>query len=347
MAHLANGLSPDKYDLHLGIITDSDPGPFKLPPWVTVHCLATSRVRSSALRLLQLIRRLHPQLILSGMFHLNFLVLLLRPFLPRDTRVLIRQNGTVSAALAFGDLPACTGILYKLLYPQADRVICQAASMARDLANTLAIAENHLAVLPNPLDIEALRAESGPRRQPGTPTSPHLLAVGRLAPVKGFDLLLEALAIVKATYPGVRLSILGSGPQDAFLKAMCARLGLGRSVQFLGEVSQPAHFFAEASLFVLSSRHEGMPNALLEAAAAGLPLVALPASGGVVDLLRNQPGAWLAADVSSPALAESLLAALQVLEPGKRFAHDFIEPFRIENSIHAYEDLIDATLAHA
>jgi glycosyltransferase involved in cell wall biosynthesis len=95
---------------------------------------------------------------------------------------------------------------------------------------------------------------------------------------------------------------------------------------------------------VLSSRHEGMPNALLEAAAAGLPIVALPASGGVADLLRDQPGTWLAREVSSTALAASLLEALADLRPGQRFTHEFIEPFRKDRAIHAYEDLIEATV---
>jgi glycosyltransferase involved in cell wall biosynthesis len=219
--------------------------------------------------------------------------------------------------------------------------------MAKDLARTLSISEERITVIPNPIDIEAVREATGRIVEAGLASNPHLLAIGRLSPVKGFDLLLDALARVKSSYPGAHLTVAGSGSQEPFLKAMCARLGLASSVRFLGEVSQPAKLFADASLFVLSSRHEGMPNALLEAAAAGLPLVAVPASGGVVDLLHNQKGAWLAKDISSAALAESLLKALHSLKPGERFTHNFIEPFRIETSMHAYEELIDATLAHA
>jgi hypothetical protein len=64
----------------------------------------------------------------------------------------------------------------------------------------------------------------------------------------------------------------------------------------------------------------------------------------VCDLLRDQPGAWLAAEVSSEALAASLLAALEVLRPGDRFAHPFIEEFRMARAIDAYEGLIETVL---
>ena len=94
-------------------------------------------MRAGAFRLLRLVRSLKPDLILSGMAHLNFLVLLLRPFFPRGTRVLVRQNGTISTTLAFGGVPWYTRLLYRLLYRRADGVICQTQSMAEDLAREL------------------------------------------------------------------------------------------------------------------------------------------------------------------------------------------------------------------
>jgi hypothetical protein len=63
-----------------------------------------------------------------------------------------------------------------------------------------------------------------------------------------------------------------------------------------------------------------------------------------VELLRNQPGVWLAPEVSAEALAASLLAALGSLRSGERFTHSFMEEFRTDRAIHAYEELIDRTL---
>src|SRR5207248_10111119 len=101
-ALLTRGLPADKYELHLGLITESVIASGLVPPWVTIHALGASRIASSALPLLRLIRRLQPDLILSGMAHLNFLVLLLRPLFPRKTRVVVRQNAMVSGDLDSG-----------------------------------------------------------------------------------------------------------------------------------------------------------------------------------------------------------------------------------------------------
>jgi glycosyltransferase involved in cell wall biosynthesis len=385
-ALLASRLSGAKYEVHLGLITEAVIPMVAFPPEVVVHALGSARIRNAGFRVLALIRRLRPRVILSGMYHLNFLVLLLRPLLPRPTRVLVRQNGFVSAVLASGELPAYTRLFYRLLYRRADRVICQSATMADDMVRELGIRRDSLTVVANPIDVDAVRsavhdsagcvndarparnipqglkpqnlccfcgtAEAVPFQSQisaassslWTECGPHLLAVGRLAHEKGFDLLLRALVTVREQFPDVDLTVLGSGPDEGALKGLCSELGIESAVRFAGYVAQPWAYFSGASAFVLSSRHEGMSNALLEAAAAGLPLVALPAAGGVAELLCCQRGAWVATDVSAEALSASLRQALQTLQPGERFVHDFIEPFRLERAICGYEQLIDATM---
>jgi glycosyltransferase involved in cell wall biosynthesis len=357
---LACGLSQKKYELHLGLATSLETGPVNetesgatnLSAGVEIHRLGARRVRGSALRLVRLVRRLQPDLILSGMAHLNFLVLLLRPFLGSNVRILVRQNSTVSSALTSGELPRPTRLFYRLLYPRADRIICQSQAMAEDLVQELGLKTERMTVLPNPVEVDAIRARVSAFAAQGntavwTGPGPHLLTVGRLAAVKGFDLLLEALPAVRNEFPGADLTIVGQGEEQKTLEAQARGLDLASAVRFTGQVAQPEAYFPGAALFVLSSRHEGLPNALLEAAAAGLPIIALPSSQGLTDLLRNQPGAWLAPEISSAALAASLLSALRTLAPGERFTHSFIDAFRIERSIQAYEDLIDSVLKDA
>lgn len=347
IALLAHDLSQEKYELHLGLITQADATGAGLPSWVEVHALGAARVRGAAFRLLRLVRRVKPDVILSGMFHLSFLVLLLRPAFPRKMRILVRQNGTVSSSLAMDGLPRFTRHFYRALYRHADRVICQSRAMAADLVRELGLGEEGVVVLPNPVDVEGIRGSI--KKEPARWNGPrlHLFAVGRLSKEKGFDLLLEALVLVRARIPGVGLVIAGVGPEEEALKKETRELGLRDAVEFAGSVDRPYRTFPNATLFVLSSRHEGLPNALLEAAAAGLPIVAVPASQGVVDQLSGQPGVWLAREVSAAALAASLLTALEELHPGERFTHPFVEDFRLDRALPAYEELIDSALEEA
>jgi glycosyltransferase involved in cell wall biosynthesis len=311
---LARSLSREKFEIHVGLIKEHCSVSGELPPSVNVHALGVARTRGGALPLLRLIWRTRPQVILSGALEIHFLTLLLRPFFPPRTRLLLRQNGTVSSAHALGGHPRHARLLCRMLYRRADRVICQSRAMAEDLSRATRISANRIVVLPNPVDFAGIKAA-----MQGVPVwegaGPHLLAVGRLAWEKGFDLLLQALSSVRELYPTIDLIVAGAGPEEVALKAMCRSLGLDNAVQFAGHVDDPYALFPGTTLFVLSSRHEGMPNALLEALAAGLPVVATPASGGVVDLLRNTPGARLAGEVSDQSLASAIVSALKAILP--------------------------------
>jgi glycosyltransferase involved in cell wall biosynthesis len=351
-ALLAGGLPEEKFCVHLGLViagqnAASQNSRSALPPSVTVHRLGARRVRGGAWRLLRLVWRVRPDLIVSNMFHLNFLVLLLRPFMPRKTRCVIRQNGMTAPATGIG---SGTRALYRILYPRADKIVCQTDAMARELGALLG-SERNLCVLPNPVEPNPVEADGAAvshatdsaLRGPG----PHLLAVGRLTREKGFDLLLPAFARALGQFPAARLTILGEGPDEAVLKAMSRELGIAERMSFAGYVADHRELgerFAAASLFVLSSRHEAMSNALLEAAAAGLPIVATPTLGDVKALLSGAPGTWVAQEISAEALGESLVEALGALRPKERFTHAWLAPFRMENALAGYESLIDSVL---
>jgi glycosyltransferase involved in cell wall biosynthesis len=333
---LAGGLNPERFDVHLALVTQRDAAGYALPAWVTVHGIGARRVRWGWWGLLRLVWRLRPRVILSGMAHLNMLLLVLRPLFPRKTRLLVRQNGCVLA----GDPISA----YRKLYPRADAVVCQTAAMAAELGRLAGVSRN-LRVLPNPVDLEGVRAAalSGPSLWRGA--GPHLLAVGRLAPEKGFDLLLQAFAKVRERFPSADLTIVGDGREKRTLEMLAWLLGVREGVRLAGQVEQPAAWFKGATAFVLSSRNEALPNAVLEAAAAGLPIVATAASEGLLDLMRGDPGVWLAKEASADGIAEALGEALERLKPGRRFAHGWVDGFSKERAIAAYEACIDESLA--
>jgi glycosyltransferase involved in cell wall biosynthesis len=347
VALLARNLSREKYEIHLCLVTQGDVGEAPIPPWVIVHAIGAPRVRNGFFALLRLVLRLKPAVVLSGMAHLNVLVLGIRRLFPRGTCVLVRQNSSISLEPIKGIMARFARMVFQMLYQHADSVVCQSCSMALAMREVIHVSPHRVAVLSNPVDLDGIRAGTASAVRHWAGPGPHLLAVGRLSDEKGFDLLLQAFAPLHLRFPTADLIIAGTGYRKAALMMQRDLLGLRNAVQFPGHVTHPADFFGGATLFVLSSRDDGMPNALLEAVAGGLPIVAMPASEGLVDLLRDKPGVWMAKGITTESLGDSLLEALLTLKPGQRFAHPWIDPFRLETSIAAYEDLIDRTMMEA
>lgn len=114
-----------------------------------------------------------------------------------------------------------------------------------------------------------------------------LLAVGRLAEQKGFDLLIPAFARIAADFPAWRLVILGDGPDRGALEARIAACGLSDRVLLPGRAGNVGEWYAAADLYVMSSRFEGFPNTLVEAMAYGLPAVSFDCDTGPRDIIRH------------------------------------------------------------
>lgn len=123
-------------------------------------------------------------------------------------------------------------------------------------------------------------------------TGPKLITVGRLVAIKEQELMLEALVVVRDRHPGARLVIVGDGPERQRLERRVEELRLGSMVCFLGFRNDVAQQLAEADVFLLNSRYEGISIALLEAMRAGLPIVATRV-GGIPETVVDNESALL------------------------------------------------------
>jgi glycosyltransferase involved in cell wall biosynthesis len=126
-----------------------------------------------------------------------------------------------------------------------------------------------------------------PRHGPAALEAKVLVAAGRLEHQKGFDLLLDAFALVAPRHPDWTLWIFGEGRKRADLAARIERLGLTGRARLKGNVTDLDTRFAAASVYVLSSRFEGLPMVLLEAMSAGLPVVSFDCPTGPAEVVRH------------------------------------------------------------
>ncbi len=140
-------------------------------------------------------------------------------------------------------------------------------------------------------------------------SGPTVVCVARLAPVKGVDVLIRAWQLVHAQAANARLCIVGTGPQEVELHTLATGMHLEESLNFAGAQTDVRTFYQHADLAVLPSRSEGMPNALLEAMACGLPCVATRVSGSE-DLIEDGVNGLLVEPEDVEALAQALLRLL-------------------------------------
>ena len=178
-------------------------------------------------------------------------------------------------------LPEVWQRLRPLAYRRADVVTANTAGVLEALESMGSW--DRLALLPNPLPgAPALGADGGGH------TAIGFINVARLVPQKGLDVLIAALPRLSGAAAAWPVTLVGDGPERETLQQKARDLGVSERLRCLGFRSDPERFLAEAAVFVLPSRFEGMPNALLEAMAAGLAVIVTDASPGPLEVV--EPG---------------------------------------------------------
>ena len=170
-----------------------------------------------------------------------------------------------------------------------------------DKADWMKAGCNNVTVIPNPCSLDG-------QKMPIKSKKKVILAVGRLHEQKGFDMLLQAWKPIEHQFPDWSLRIVGEGPKRAELKAQIAHLALERVI-LTGKADNVADEYASASFFVLSSRYEGLPLALIEAMWCGLPCVAFNCPQGPAELLSDGRG-WLVRNGDVEALRQQIEFAI-------------------------------------
>ncbi|BAV65633.1 glycosyltransferase family 4 protein [Sphingobium cloacae] len=182
---------------------------------------------------------------------------------------------------------------------------------------------------------------------PGRVAGKRIVAVGRLVPQKGFDLLLDAFARVSERMPGWSLTIWGEGPERAKLEAQRDALGLRKRVALPGVTKEHGGWLREADIFVLSSRFEGWGIVIGEAMAAGIPTIAFDCCWGPGEMIANGVGGLLVPDGDVPALGEAMAALCNdparraQLSQGARIAS---QRFTTDAVLRQWEDVVAEAL---
>lgn len=229
-------------------------------------------------------------------------------------------------------------VLRRILYPRAKRVIVQTRSV-QAWANQF-VTHKKVGVIPNP--IRNLPAVNGKWKEQRL-----ILGIGRLNAEKGFDLLLSAFAATGLHHRGWRLLLLGEGEKRADLCRLANQLGITDVLDMPGIVSSPESYMARSAIYVLTSRYEGFPNALLEAMAMGMAVVSVDCDSGPREIIQNQVDGLLVPTRN----VEELAAVIRQLADDKELrnklgarAIEVRKRFALSNIMSQWEETIDQCL---
>ncbi|MCK4538583.1 MAG: glycosyltransferase [Candidatus Krumholzibacteria bacterium] len=204
-------------------------------------------------------------------------------------------------------------LIEKAMNRITDMRICVSRDIFRIRRDREGTPEEKLVYIPNGVDPEAFSA-SGAKKGimeefDWSPSAPLILSIGRIVEAKNYPLLVEAFSILLKSVPHAKCIIVGEGPCQPEVEAAIERYSVGASIRLAGTRRDIPAFFDAADTFVLSSVREGLPVTLLEAMAAGTPIVATDA-GGIPEAVTDGESAILVQSGDAGSLAEAMAMVL-------------------------------------
>ena len=219
--------------------------------------------------------------------------------------VAIVQNNIQKTSI---DYPSAIAHIIRWAYSQSIAVVCVSQGLKKIVARELNLDVNKVISISNGMNLEAikLKAQQPCSMEFDKNDLPFIVAIGRLASQKGFDVLIKSHAAVIKKGISHRLIIIGEGAEFTALSELANKLGVSQSVTFSGFVNNPLPILARASLFCLSSRYEGLPLSLIEAATLGIPTIATDCPTGPKEILADGLYGDLVATESVEALSNAI-----------------------------------------
>jgi glycosyltransferase involved in cell wall biosynthesis len=237
----------------------------------------------------------------------------------------------------------------RYLYRKADQCVCVSEGVADELVALGVIPREKAKIIYNPVQVppETCGHAGHPWLRESAGEHPVIMSAGRLIGLKGIDTLIAAFSrLRRGSKINAKLMILGDGPDRAHLETLADGLGLREDTFFAGYVSDIHAYMRHASVFVLSSRYEGLSNVLIEAMACGTNVVSTDCPSGPREILEGGKWGRLVPIGDADAMAEAILETLRHPIPAEKLKNR-ASYFSVERAADAYYDAVRQSASRA
>jgi glycosyltransferase involved in cell wall biosynthesis len=302
-------------------------------------------------RLAGVLRRRRPDVVLAKVDYTNIITALSQRLSGTATPLLLGEESVQSDALARASHARLRRAALRWSYQRSTAVTAPSPGVVSDLIAELDLEHSTFVVIPNMVDVRGIQwlASESIRHAFSDSRLPLLLATGRLSPDKGQADLLVALELINRTRP-TNLVLAGTGPDRPRLEFLAAELGMAGRVSFAGFVSNPYALMRQADVFVSPSHAESFGNVIIEAMAAGVPVVSTRAPCGPETIITDGKDGILAAVRAPEDLAgkiESLLADPHAARAMAARAKVSVSRYDVAVVVELYADLLQRTADRA
>ena len=277
---------------------------------IEIYDLDIYSVSRGLIPLFRKIYQIKPNIVFSGIGHLNISI---APFIPIFRYIvpkiywIARQSSILSLNNQKEKSPKLYEWLYKRVYKNYDKIICQSNYMQKDLIDRYLFPIEKSVVINNPVDIESIeRLSLAELEYPFDSNRFNLLSVGQLRPEKRQEHIIRAFAKLGEGYS---LTLIGEGDSKERLEDLAYQLGISKFIRFIGYQANPYSYMKRADILVLSSEYEGFPNVVSEANICGLGVISYKCAGGVAEIIKDGVNGLLVADGDIEALADGIKRA--------------------------------------
>lgn len=342
---ILQNISKVKFDCTLCVLTATGEFYEHIPNEVTKVNLQITRVRYTAFSLYRFIKKSNPDLVfVFDVNNLSLIMGLMSFFLPSKMKLITRESMVLSTFIdSYKSLKLLRKTAYKLTFKRFDSIVCQSNYMKEDLIKYFSVKAATIEVINNPVDTQYLKSISNVPDNPLKPDKINLISVGRIVYVKGYDLLIQALSLVKLK--NFHLTILGEKTPEnpgysEYVMNLVKKLGLIDKVSFLGFTDNPYKYIKQSDLLIISSRTEAFSNAAIEASALGTPIIAYDSPGGMSEIVVEGFNGWLIEDGNIEKLAIAIDAKAKHQLNRKEISQYAKDKYDISKIIPAYEKVI-------